>query len=285
MKRRISLFIFLCLLVFSCGVLAEDLRIGDAARVANCQEYVTLRAWPDTSAEPLARLPLGAELLYIAERNDGFARVMADGQTGFVLKAYLEKLPKEAREPYPLSEEARYNVGVFLSNFTKQDFRAYDARYAPDSQLVEFALWHMWDHHPERWESGSWGEWGEITKRLPAEAIDGVAERYLGREPASKESEYILFQDGFYYMQEPGGPVGYGFASVSQIFDLGGGRYAVHFGAFGEGEEWEQEDSKLYPEEAACRFPLVHPGYAVIDMGEGSPEAEGDWSLELLVID
>ena len=64
-------------------------------RVANCKEWISLRAMPITSAQVLARVPLGAEFDEICYADgaydpDAFAYVRYNGQYGWVLWRYLE---------------------------------------------------------------------------------------------------------------------------------------------------------------------------------------------------
>jgi len=66
--------------------------------VVNCNSYITLRAMPMTSAEALARVPLGAEFdaiyynAYDSYDPDAFAFVRYNGQYGWVLWRYIESI-------------------------------------------------------------------------------------------------------------------------------------------------------------------------------------------------
>lgn len=59
-------------------------------RVVNCEEWVSLRVSPSTSADKIAAIPLGAEVTYISDASDGFYRISYEGQIGYVLAYYLK---------------------------------------------------------------------------------------------------------------------------------------------------------------------------------------------------
>ena len=61
-------------------------------RVANCKDFVSLRAKPSTSSKRLAKVPLGALVLAVpgAEETDGFILCSYQDQYGYILTEYLE---------------------------------------------------------------------------------------------------------------------------------------------------------------------------------------------------
>lgn len=56
---------------------------------ANCNEFITLRRKPDTSAEAICRIPQGGELTKLAD-SSSFAYVEYQGKVGYVLQSYLK---------------------------------------------------------------------------------------------------------------------------------------------------------------------------------------------------
>lgn len=60
------------------------------AQVVNCEDWITLRSSPSTSAGFLARIPLGAYVICIGDAGNEFYEVEYDGRHGYALKAYLE---------------------------------------------------------------------------------------------------------------------------------------------------------------------------------------------------
>ena len=73
------------------------------------------------------------------------------------------------------------------------------------------------------------------------------------------------YDGDYYYMTEPGAPVGLGFACMSEVESLGGGLYRVYFGVYGMGEALDDAVYDLLPEQAAGLYPSVTlQGCAVI---------------------
>ena len=85
MKRILA--ILLCLLLLLPALPA--LGAGARGRVVNCEEWVSLRAAPDTTAERLAKVPLGAEVTDCALAGNGFVACAYAGQAGYILGDYL----------------------------------------------------------------------------------------------------------------------------------------------------------------------------------------------------
>ncbi len=86
MMKRI-LAILLCLLLLLPALPA--LGAGARGRVVNCEEWVSLRAAPDTSAQRLAKVPLGAEVTDCAFAGNGFVACAYAGKAGYILAEYI----------------------------------------------------------------------------------------------------------------------------------------------------------------------------------------------------
>jgi len=112
MKRITALIIALILCFGFTITLAErktvekdEFYIG-AMRVVRCREYVTLREGPYKTAKELAKVPLGAIVLYASKNERKYAyspykkqvhkyiKCEYEGQEGYILKQYLEKAPE-----------------------------------------------------------------------------------------------------------------------------------------------------------------------------------------------
>ena len=112
MKKIISILIAL-IICLSCSFTAAERKsvvkdgyyIG-AMRVVNCREYVSLRETPDKTGTVLAKVPLGAIVLY-CNRNvskyapgeykkqaELFIRCEYEGQEGYILKKHLQPAPE-----------------------------------------------------------------------------------------------------------------------------------------------------------------------------------------------
>lgn len=59
--------------------------------VAYCNEYITLRSAPSTSASELAKIPLGQAVGYIETADNGFYKISYDGKIGYALASYLSQ--------------------------------------------------------------------------------------------------------------------------------------------------------------------------------------------------
>lgn len=87
MKRILACALALMLLV--AAAVAESAYIGDMV-VVNCEEWVSLRSAPDTGAERLAKVPLGAMVSECARSTGGFVYCEYRGTGGYILASYLE---------------------------------------------------------------------------------------------------------------------------------------------------------------------------------------------------
>ncbi len=73
----------------------EDSLIGinsaqyDTYYIVNCSSTASLRESPDTASAILYDIPLGSPVSYVDSYQNGFARVIYNGTTGYVLQAYL----------------------------------------------------------------------------------------------------------------------------------------------------------------------------------------------------
>ncbi len=57
--------------------------------VVNCNEWISLRKSPSTSATRLKEIPLGASCSFIEEAGNGFYKIIYNGTTGYALAQYL----------------------------------------------------------------------------------------------------------------------------------------------------------------------------------------------------
>ena len=63
---------------------------GVLMQVVNCNEWISLRTAPSTSAERITTIPLGASVTWLDSAPGGFCLVEYQGNTGFVLSQYLQ---------------------------------------------------------------------------------------------------------------------------------------------------------------------------------------------------
>ncbi len=64
---------------------------GITYTVVNCNESITLRTSPYTSAEEICQIPLGAVVNYIQTAGNGFYLVNYNGRNGYALASYLKQ--------------------------------------------------------------------------------------------------------------------------------------------------------------------------------------------------
>ena len=76
--------VIIAAIMLSCGISAY----ADSMVVVNCNEWVSLRSYPSTSAERLTTVPLGARVESIGWQN-GFNQVIYNGLVGWILTSYL----------------------------------------------------------------------------------------------------------------------------------------------------------------------------------------------------
>ena len=62
---------------------------------ADCEEFITLRAQPSTSAEALTTIPRGGQMTYISASGE-FTYVEYQGQRGYVLTSYIARVESSA---------------------------------------------------------------------------------------------------------------------------------------------------------------------------------------------
>lgn len=69
--------------------------------VVNCKENISIRKSPNTKAQVIVTVPLGAEVSYVRGADNGFAEVIYKGQRGYALQSYLSVYPPTPAPPTP----------------------------------------------------------------------------------------------------------------------------------------------------------------------------------------
>ena len=70
--------------------------------VVNCQESITLRSAPSTSASEITQIPLGKAVGFIETAENGFSKINYDGLVGYGLSSYLS-----SEKPNSIRSEGR----------------------------------------------------------------------------------------------------------------------------------------------------------------------------------
>lgn len=71
----------------------------DTYYVVNCDVSISLRESPSYSAKVLADVPLGAPVSYVESLQNGFAKVIYNGMTGYALQSYLSSSSSDINKP------------------------------------------------------------------------------------------------------------------------------------------------------------------------------------------
>lgn len=94
MKRFFAMLLLSCMLLTALPALADSNYIG-SMEVVNCNEWVSLRESPSTSAARLVKVSLGAIVSNCERTNDDWIYAEYDGYAGYILAQYLE--PSDGR--------------------------------------------------------------------------------------------------------------------------------------------------------------------------------------------
>lgn len=277
--KRLFAAVLVLMMIFSFAA-AEG--IGTRMVVDHCNEWITLRADPSTKAESLAKMPLGADKLVLLDEDfDDFAQVAYDGQVGYALKKYLEVAEVFEGEELSLDEDQRYNVNLFLSNFSEQFFAVREGAYTSDNadpaMVLDFAVNHTWFNKENLIETG---EWGDYNTRLSANKLAVSAKKYLNKAVKKGASENFVLQGNYYYWEETGGHIKDGFTCFDSVESIDENRIGVHFHVYGGGDDWRNNVCYLTPEEVQQDYWCDAEGHAVINLGGGDLDERGSWFLE-----
>lgn len=289
MKKILSVLILLCLI--STQAMAE-LKLGDRAAIENCRVFVSLRAEPSTSAERLEELKLKSTVNVLGAAENGFMQVETDGKIGYVLDDYLELFDdyeNYAGETLDLTDEQRYNINLFLSNFSEQRMPVYDESDARtlwnarlDGFLLEFAIQHLFFNREDKFEVGDF-PMGEL--RVKVDELSDAAWKYFKMRPTDQAWLPYQYDNGYYYMNLEDQRINGGFVSANRVEPLGDSRYAVRFCIYdGDCGCWERDACRLTPGEAAMQYDRSAEGLAVIvvdgDGTMGNLDDRSTWRLE-----
>lgn len=292
MKRLFSLLLLFALLS-SAALACDSWRTGDHMQVVKCEEYISLREEPSTSARVLDHIPLDGIAVYLHTHDNTFAKVLYNGQTGYVMQDYLKNLFAVCENciPQNLNDEELYNLQLFLTNFTEQGMLhpagVLHGDSITDAELVDFAAEHIWYNRQDKLE---WGEYkNENNIRLYKQHIPEVCLKYFGRMPDFFVSNRYEIDGDFLCWQETGGHVPYGFAIIHGANDMGGGRYRVSFCVYGMGMEWDEQVYSMNERSLAHEMPQycgnIRPyGDAVINVNGGDLMDRSSWTLERLAM-
>ena len=105
----------LCLLMALSVLPALADSVSEVMQVVNCNEYVSLRKTPDTSADRLAKVHLGEFVTNCAEASNGFVYCTWDGKTGYILAKYLKTTPWSTSNEKIIPNQMVCNCSEYVS--------------------------------------------------------------------------------------------------------------------------------------------------------------------------
>ena len=293
MKRVLYCIVAIMLISVLCqSVCAGEFRTGCHVQVVNCQEFITLRATPGIDSTELTKIPLNSYAAYLGDAEEGFARINYEGTDGYVIKSYLKVVEDFSGEAVTLTPDERYNINLFLSNFTEQLFANrtgfFDVDEASDADLIDFAISFICSNKKE-WVELAEGDgiqtapWYGDKARLSDSYIEGVTEKYFGRTPADLGNSSYTHRDGYYYWDYTNDLFSpFGFACLYDVQKFNDKYYSVWFKCFGRGTHWTNDDCYLTLELAEEKFnDGTGLGYALICTdGSGDLTDRSSWTLQ-----
>ena len=101
MKRLIGCILLCCLLMGALLPPALAAGVSQVMCVTNCQEWVSLREGPDTSAKRLAKVRLGELVTYCSAAENDFIQCQFGGKTGYIGAKYLKTTEFEVTDSFP----------------------------------------------------------------------------------------------------------------------------------------------------------------------------------------
>lgn len=152
-----------------------------------------------------------------------------------------------------MSENQRYMINIFLSNFSEIDFNDYDANTASRDQLIYFGCKHNSVNHtagaiPISDEEASkyvtLDDFIHACYKTDEETVSNSIDRYLGKKVQHGEAKYNVmgydwqfgYDNGYYYYDSgEEGDAGRVFSIADNMYDNGDGTYTVIFTNYSSG--------------------------------------------------
>lgn len=95
MKKGTAWILLLCMVLASLPAMAEAQTASENAyygnmEVVNCNEWVSLRKEPRTSAQRIRKVPLGAQLTECRQQGKGWVYAVYEGEQGYIQDKYVQ---------------------------------------------------------------------------------------------------------------------------------------------------------------------------------------------------
>ena len=86
--------------------------VGDRY-VVNCKDWVSLRLYPNTTSDRMAKVPLGAKVEECYEAENGFYYCSYNGTWGYIQNKYLSSNPPTTTKPVTSNNDNRYDLNQY----------------------------------------------------------------------------------------------------------------------------------------------------------------------------
>ena len=123
--------------------------------VADCDEYITLRAYPSTEAEAVTTIPKGGQMTYISASGE-FTYVEYQGQRGYVLTSYIDQVSSSGSVASPAAYGGTWvaDCDEYVTLRSSPDTEAGEINRIPRGASVELIGWQdafaLVDYNGER---------------------------------------------------------------------------------------------------------------------------------------
>lgn len=152
-----------------------------------------------------------------------------------------------------MSENQRYMINIFLSNFSEIDFNDYDANTASRDQLIYFGCKHNSVNHTsgaipisdeEAAKYVTLDDFIHACYKTDEETVSNSIDRYLGKKVQHGEAKYNVmgydwqfgYDNGYYYYDSgEEGDARRVFSIADNMYDNGDGTYTVIFTNYSSG--------------------------------------------------
>ena len=119
MKKRYVFLICLCCWLFLAALPAQA-DVSEVMLVTNCNEWVSLREYPDTNAARLEKVRLGELVTHCSYYNEQFIECVFNGKVGYIQTKYLKTTGFTSYETFP-GNQMVVNVTEWASMYDAPD--------------------------------------------------------------------------------------------------------------------------------------------------------------------
>ena len=229
MKKALLFALALTFLTRGTAGAEPDMLVGSMALILPINGTVYLLAEPSDASVKLCEIPVGAEVTILAEAGETYTCVNWDGQKGYVASFVLNYVVSLGGLSIRgmITDAQRENLNRFLTAFTQTRFAdlsagAFYLTDESDPLLAAFAVLRIQFDAPNEIEVGEYADGADA--RAPETILASIIKRFFGVAP-----EGLGSSDGYCYWQKSGDEIQGGAAVLTNILDMGGGKYDLYF--------------------------------------------------------